>query len=184
MLTIDRAVRRLFSFKGWNAQYLDDRHLRVFMQGQHAQWQAFLEWPETQHLFVCRSICPLYVPVQRRERVAEFLARVNYGLLVGNFELDFSDGEVQFRTSTLLHQGRIGREELKNLVTFNLSMLDDALPGLAAVSFGDKSPEEAANEVDAEMRNTPAETAPPEGDQPTRPHGERLRELGSPPASN
>jgi hypothetical protein len=33
----------------------------------------------------------------RRERAppAEFITRANYGLIIGNFELDFEDGEIR-----------------------------------------------------------------------------------------
>jgi len=31
--------------------------------------------------------------------VNEFLTRANYGLNIGNFEMDFQDGEIRFKTA-------------------------------------------------------------------------------------
>ena len=184
MHNIVQAVRRLCRSHDWHTQQLDDRRLGLTIQSEHGHWRVILGWTDNQHLFICQSISPLSVPEPRRGVVAEFLARVNYGLLAGNFDLDFSDGEVQFRTSTLLHQGRIGPDELKSLVDFNLSMMNDTLPALVAVSFGDKSPVEAIDEMEAGKRNSEAEVPHEEPAALASPHSERLRDLGLPPASN
>jgi hypothetical protein len=39
------------------------------------------------------------VPEERRLLMAEFITRANFGIVVGNFELDMSDGEIRFKTS-------------------------------------------------------------------------------------
>lgn len=39
------------------------------------------------------------VPEDRRLALAEFLTRANYGLFIGNFEMDWQDGEVRYKTS-------------------------------------------------------------------------------------
>ena len=44
-----------------------------------------------------RSIIPIKVIEPKRPSVAEFFTRINYGLIEGNFEMDFADGEVAFR---------------------------------------------------------------------------------------
>ena len=36
--------------------------------------------------------------------VSEVLVRANWGLSVGNFEIDVSDGEVRFKTSSFYHE--------------------------------------------------------------------------------
>ena len=33
------------------------------------------------------------------EAIAEFLTRTNYSMIIGNFELDFADGEIRYKTS-------------------------------------------------------------------------------------
>src|SRR5438552_11284376 len=49
--------------------------------------------------FLFYSLCPVRVPQQSRAAISEFVTRANSGLIIGNFEMDFADGEVRFRTS-------------------------------------------------------------------------------------
>jgi len=35
----------------------------------------------------------------KRGAVAEFINRANYGIIIGNFEMDFADGEIRYKTS-------------------------------------------------------------------------------------
>ena len=46
---------------------------------------------------ICGS--PLRIPLDQRARVAEFIVRVNYAIVRGHFDLDFSDGELRFRVA-------------------------------------------------------------------------------------
>ena len=39
-------------------------------------------------------------PQEKRASIAEYLHRANYGLPYGNFEMDFSDGEIRFKLAT------------------------------------------------------------------------------------
>ena len=38
-------------------------------------------------------------PENKREMVSEYINRVNYGTILGNFEIDMNDGEVHYKTS-------------------------------------------------------------------------------------
>ncbi len=42
------------------------------------------------------SNIPIFAPVYRRAEVCEALTRANYGLWMGAFEMDLSDGEIRF----------------------------------------------------------------------------------------
>ena len=56
-----------------------------------------------------------------------------FGLLIGNFEMDMSDGEVRFKTSIDVEGDRLSTALLRRLVDLNLEMMDKYLPGLHAV---------------------------------------------------
>ena len=32
----------------------------------------------------------------KRQDIAEYLTRANYGMVMGNFEMDYSDGEIRY----------------------------------------------------------------------------------------
>src|SRR5512134_1603120 len=49
--------------------------------------------------FLFYAVAPIKVPEDDRPAVAEYLTRANYGLRIGNFELDYADGEVRYKSS-------------------------------------------------------------------------------------
>ena len=50
---------------------------------------------------------PIRVAEEQRQIVAELLARINYGLNIGNFELDMTDGEIRYKTSIDVEGGEL-----------------------------------------------------------------------------
>jgi len=77
------------------------------------------------------------------------LARANYGLILGNFEMDFRDGEIRYKTSILVDY-ELSAVVIKKLVYTNLSTIDDYFPGFMKIIYGNISPEEALNQVEKE----------------------------------
>ena len=72
-------------------------------------------------------------PGERMAAVAEFITRANYGLIIGNFELDFSDGEIRYKTSLDVEGDRLSQALIKQLVYTNVLTMDQYLPGILAV---------------------------------------------------
>lgn len=116
---------------------------KVNFQGDNGQWVCYVQTWEDQQQVAFYSICPLKVPETKLLPVAEFLTRANYGLIIGNFELDFSDGEARYKTSIDIEGGTLTPEIVKQMVYANVIMMDRYLPGLMSVIYGETSPSEA-----------------------------------------
>ena len=73
----------------------------------------------------------------------EYITRANYGLVIGNFELDHRDGEVRYKASMPLvgENDLIDRECLDRLVTVSIVMLDRYGKGLGRCMLGLGDPE-------------------------------------------
>jgi hypothetical protein len=83
------------------------------------------------------------VPISQRLNMAEFITRVNFGIVVGNFEMDFSDGEIRFKTSIDSQGEIVTNNVLTSLINANLANMELYLPGIQVMMTGDVSPEEA-----------------------------------------
>ena len=70
--------------------------LSIYMQKQASQFVLYLYHPLT-------ILEPL------RKTAAEFITRANYGLPIGNFEMDFGDGELRFKVGIPLFDTPISR---------------------------------------------------------------------------
>ena len=89
-------------------------------------------------------------PEVLRPAVVEYLTRANWGLVIGNFELDYADGEIRFKTSVQLNEGELHAGLLHPLVYGNLDTMDRYLPGLHAVIALQQTPAEAIRAVEQE----------------------------------
>jgi hypothetical protein len=88
------------------------------------------------------------VPEDKRLIMADFLTRANYGLYIGNFEMDFNDGEVRYKTSIDVEGTELNTALITRVVYDNLAVMDRYLPGIMSVVFGGASPTEAIAQVE------------------------------------
>jgi hypothetical protein len=100
--------------------------------------------------FVFYSVSPVNVPEHKRPEIAEFITRANYDMVIGNFEMDYGDGEVRFKTSIDVEGTELTPELLKPLLYANVLMMDQYLPGIMSVIYADVSPETAVAQVESD----------------------------------
>ncbi|MEQ9623319.1 YbjN domain-containing protein [Coleofasciculus chthonoplastes] len=122
--------------------------LQMGFQGKNGQWTCYARARENEQQFVFYSICPVTVPKSKRRGLGEFIARANYGMIIGNFELDFAEGEIAYKTSIDVEGSTLTFPQMKRLVDTNVTMMDHYLPGIKSVIQGDASPEEAIAQIE------------------------------------
>jgi len=130
-------LRTLFRENGW--PFSDVRGAPVLfseLSGMLGRWKFYAQVVEEQDLILLYSVCPFRVPEERRSEVSEFLTRANYGLAAGNFELDFADGEVRYKTALQRHVDGLDAATLKRAVRANGIAMETYLPGVGAVITG------------------------------------------------
>ncbi len=101
-----------------------------------------VSYEDTERLSVV-TIYPLVVPEAKRLAVCEYLMRANFGILIGNFELDFQDGEVRFKTSADVESIALTPIFVRNLLYANLGTADRYFPGLMKVLYANMTPADA-----------------------------------------
>jgi hypothetical protein len=131
-------LKRAFAEHGW--PYTQVRGAPVLLSelsGPAGRWSLYAQVVEEMNLILLYSICPARVPPDRRGEVAQFLTRANYGLAAGNFELDFDDGEVRYKTVLQVQGAELDGLMLKRLVRANGVAMERYLPGIQAVVAGE-----------------------------------------------
>ncbi len=91
------------------------------------------------------------VTSEARRDVAEFIARVNYGMIVGNFELDFEDGTVRFKTSIDYEGDELTEALVRNMVLAASGGTKPFGTELINVMRKSKSPVEAVADAEAAL---------------------------------
>ncbi|WP_322744331.1 YbjN domain-containing protein [Coleofasciculus sp. LEGE 07092] len=146
-------IINFFKEQDWQFQPIQGQQtLRLAFQGKNGKWDCYARVREHQQQFVFYSICPVKVTKAKRRTLGEFIARANYGMIIGNFELSFDDGEIRYKTSIDIQDSLLSLEAFKQLVYTNVLTVDKYLPGIISVVSGEMSPAEAIAQIESALR--------------------------------
>lgn len=99
-------------------------------------WRVHVWVRAAEQQVLVHSVFPSLVPADRLDAVSRFVQRANFGLIMGNFELDLDDGEVRYKTSVEVGDLHPGQMLLRPLFVANIGTCHRYFPGLAAVIDG------------------------------------------------
>ncbi|HOU12935.1 MAG TPA: YbjN domain-containing protein [Anaerolineae bacterium] len=134
---------------GWYPQQLDEKTIhRVYFAGENGELRCYAQIRVDLEQFLFYVIAPVKAPEQMRAQVAEYIARANYGLRIGNFELDYTDGEVRYKSSIDFEGELLTPRLIKNAMYPAVHTMDFYLPGLLGVMYGNKTPAEAIRDIE------------------------------------
>jgi hypothetical protein len=141
-------VQNYFSEKGWPVcQHEGMPILRFEYEGENGSWFCYARVREDAEQFIFLSILSEKVSTEKRLVVAEYLTRANFGLNIGNFEMDFDDGEVRYKTSIDVTLDRLTSGLIDPLVQASFVAMDDYLPSLKSILKGEITPKDAIQQV-------------------------------------
>jgi hypothetical protein len=147
-----RAFEALAAFleaDGWHPQRLDDKYIyRVGFMGKNGQFTCYAQVRPDLEQFLFYAMAPVKAPEADRPAVAEFITRANYGLRIGNFELDFRDGEVRYKSSLDFEGETLSHAWLEHAIYPAVQTMDRYLPGLMNVLYGGVPPDKAVTEIE------------------------------------
>ena len=112
-------------------------------------YQLYVEAHEELRQVRVLAMWPTLIAAEKRGVVAEYLTRANWGLMLGNFEMNFDAGEVRYRTSLDVEGGVLTPKMVKTQVEVNLGTIDRYAKGLLSILFTGVTPTEAIAEVNA-----------------------------------
>ena len=83
------------------------------------------------------------------QQVVEYITRANYGLKIGKFEFDYSDGEVRYQTILSGLEGVPSISDIERVIDMSFRMMDRYGDGLVKNLFGVGNPEADIQEAEA-----------------------------------
>ena len=139
--TILTKLKTFFEEDNWDLHQIPDSTvLTMGFKGINGQWICYAQAREIEEQFVFYSVLPVSVPQKLRQKFAEFITRVNYGMVIGNFEMDFEDGEIRYKTSVDIEDSELSNGMIRQLVYANLVITDQYLPGVMRIIYSDEQP--------------------------------------------
>jgi hypothetical protein len=97
---------------------------------------AVVLWDDDNEIIRVSCVSTRVVPEERRAQVSEILARINFGLHVGAFEMDMDDGELRSRSSVDVEDVVLTPALVRNLFISAVGAMETFLPVIADVVAG------------------------------------------------
>ena len=94
------------------------------------------------------AVCPINATPDVYANVVEFITRANYGLKVGNFEFDYSDGEVRYQSCLICSGSVPSLEDVERCVDVPFFMMQRYGDGLVKNLMGFGNPEADIKQIE------------------------------------
>ena len=144
----EQAVQ-FFRDDGWLIRVDGDSILRTSCRGLHGEWGCSAHILTEPARVVVYSEFSFLVSHRKRASVVDYLTRANYGLIIGNFDMDMDNGHVRYKTSLAAGDSAEFAVLFRTLVYTNVRMMDKYMPGLMAVLYEGTAPSAAIEWVEA-----------------------------------
>lgn len=123
--------------EGWpTPRKIDLEVIELDFGREDVPWTCYLEAREGERQVLFYTTLERRAPAERMEAMLEFVARANFGLAIGNFELDPEDGEIRFKTSVDVTNTELTSGLLSGLTSLNVAAVHVYLPAIEAVIAG------------------------------------------------
>lgn len=143
-------VKQFLDGDDWHYEQIKDRTvLRMAFQGENGEWFVIVQTKEEDGQVLFYSVIGDNIPTDKLVPASEYLHRANFGLPIGNFEMDFSDGEIRYKTALDVEGAELTQTQIKNYLYLNVITFDRYLVGLKDVVEKGIAPEEAIGKIDA-----------------------------------
>lgn len=135
--------------KDWHFCPKPDRGIIVSIgTGSNGTYQIVIDHKQDSCILIVYVYMPLKVPPNKRLDVAEFITRANHGIVVGNFEMDFEDGETRFKGSTCYDGGILTNGMIEDVLQRSAFTMNRYFPGLNQIIWGNFAPQQAIAEIE------------------------------------
>lgn len=106
--------------------------------GDDGNWRVFIQITDDDEtrLVAIHAHLPARIPECNRLKVAELLTRINYDLMVGNFELNLGDGAVLFKTTLDLADGQLTQAMFERMYEMNGHAMNLYYAKILSVGYG------------------------------------------------
>jgi hypothetical protein len=133
----------------WKYEILEgETVLRFHFKGSAGRLLCYADVEEEKDWLIFYSYLPVNAPADKMQAMAEFVTRANRGMRIGNFELDYEDGEIRYKTSIDIEGGELTNKMMDNLLRANLSTMNRYFPGMMELIYSDKSPKDLVAKIE------------------------------------
>lgn len=136
---LEKLIRYLTK-ENWSF-FRGEHAILTHVTGKNGSYRIILDAREesnpNERILLVYVTSPVKVPAEKRLVVAEYTTRANWGVVVGNFEMDFRDGEVRYKGCLEYADGELTDEMMELLIHKCAAAMDTYFPGLMRIIYSD-----------------------------------------------
>ncbi len=131
-----------WSFSEYRSEDNDNAWTKASYVADNARFDIVFDVYENIEIFAIYIYSPVNVPENKRLEVSELLTRLNWGMRVGNFELNMDDGLVRCKAVVDIEGSTLVTTMITNMLKAVLSTADKYFPMIMQICYGDKTAKE------------------------------------------
>lgn len=147
------AVQEFMRDARWEAEVIrevaDYCAYRVSFKDDFPVVGSIMEVNIDQQQFVCYLLLRPIVPETRRTMVVEFITRANFGMKIGNFEMNVDEGEGRYEASVDFQRTELSKVLVNNAVMAALDSVEPYSAAFLSVVQGGMDAAQAIREVES-----------------------------------
>jgi hypothetical protein len=120
------------------------------INGQFSRFHCIADLKEDMKVFLFYAICSINISQDKIDLISKFLTKINYGRMIGNFELDMNDGEIRYKVSLNYEDIELTNTIIHNIVSTCIPSMDIVTPIIGGLVYGNLTLEEAFIKATAE----------------------------------
>jgi hypothetical protein len=78
---------------------MENETVITFRYTSKGNYQCIIDIDEHDQIILVYTILGSIIALDKRNRISQLLTKINYGLRIGNFEMDYDDGQIRYKTS-------------------------------------------------------------------------------------
>ena len=138
------------------------KRIKLTLCRRHALYNCNLQITHKDSVFQIHLNYPVLAKDKKmRPAAAEFVARANFGMVIGNFEMDMRDGEVRYHVGHVIADGHLDDDTIGHLISTALFTADRYFPSFMQLLFGGYTAEDAVFLAELDMHSDRVEDKPP-----------------------
>jgi len=145
--SIAKAFEALFERQEWRFFKTDENNYAFGFNSEVNRFNLHATIEDQRHTLTIYSQVPFQVPPGRMSEIAELVSRANWNMILGNFELDYDDGEIRFKISQSFRFREPDPDEIMELLDCALSMMQVYYTCFGDVIYGGQTVEEALSHM-------------------------------------
>lgn len=142
-------IKQFFDSNEWKYDFIEDKNAftaNINMNNIVGVLRIYIFVKDTEYRVY--AVLNSIVEEKAYSKVAEYLHRANYGLFNGNFEFDYRDGEVRYKTYVNFEKTTLSASIIEDSIFMPIFMFEKYGENLFRAMLGDANPEQLINDIE------------------------------------